>query len=335
MSNQVPLADGLGRRARYLRLSVTDRCNFKCFYCVGCRDRRYIPHERILRYEEFYRLSKIARALGVAKIRVTGGEPFARRGVMAFLSGLREKFPDLRLALTTNASLLGPFLPDLAALGLASLNVSLDSFRSDTFRRITGSDSFALVRANIDRALALGVRVKINVVALAGVTDVQMADFVNAARTMPLDLRFIEFMPMGGCTLWSASSFLSCASLRKLASRHCDLSEAAAEDDLAGPARMCDMAGGKGRLGFISAVSDHFCATCNRLRLTAEGKLRTCLFADAETDLARLLRNPKISDVHIARAITASLARKPLGSDLLAARSGIAVARRQMAAIGG
>lgn len=337
MSNILPaLSDAHGRNAHYLRLSVTDRCNLSCSYCVSCGRQRYIPHERILRYEEFHRFIWIARRLGVGKIRITGGEPFVRKGLMGFLSSLRRRHPSLQITITTNGTLLGPFIDDLAPLGLGSFNISLDSFKRDTFKEITGSDCLDTVLANIDRLLVLGQRIKINAVALAGVTDQQMADFVYAARIMPVDIRFIEFMPMGGNTSWDEASFITCARLRQLAQSHTLLSEDAMESDgLAGPAKMYAISGGKGRIGFISAISEHFCNTCNRLRITSEGKLRTCLFADQEFDLARLLRNSKISDANIAKALNSALARKPVGADILAAKSRIAVAGAQMVGIGG
>lgn len=334
MSNY-PLKDTKGRKARYLRLSVTDRCNLECRYCVSRERQRFIPHERILRYEEFYRLVAICQAMGVGKVRITGGEPFARKGIRDFLRGMRSRFPDLRLAITTNATLIDACLPDLASLNLSSINISLDSFDRATTRKICGHDALPRVLANIDRLLALGQRVKINAVAMAGITDAQMADFIHAAKTMPIDIRFIEYMPMGVNTLWDAASFLSCASLQALAQSLCQLTPAIQNDELAGPARMFALKNGKGRLGFISAISDHFCAACNRMRLTSEGNLRTCLFADSEIRLAGMLRNPAISDSHIAHAIAACLRKKPLGSDILAARSRAAVASRQMVGIGG
>lgn len=337
MSNiPASLADNRGRNASYLRISITDRCNLKCAYCVSCERQEFIPHERILRYEEFYRLVAIAVKMGVRKVRVTGGEPFARRGAISFLKGLRSRFPQLDLTVTTNATLIEPYIDELASLGLKSFNISLDSFDRATFAKITGSDLLARVQANITRLARLGQRVKINAVALAGVTDIQMGAFVDFAMAMPVDIRFIEFMPMGRNTLWDESRFISWQTLHSLASSRVILNEAPAENSgLSGPAKMYSLAGGKGRLGFISAVSDHFCSVCNRLRITSDGRLRTCLFADKEVDLGCMLRHRSITDEHIAKAVAAALAKKPLGSELLKARKGKAVAGRQMVAIGG
>lgn len=336
MSNpQAALCDSFGRRASYLRLSVTDRCNLRCRYCVSGKRQKFIPHERILRYEEFYRLISISKSLGVRKVRVTGGEPFARKDIMKFLTSVRSRFPDLEIALTTNATLLEDSFRELAALGLSSINISLDSFDRETVRAISGHDTLPVVLASLERLLSLGQTVKINAVAMAGITDLQMPDFIHAIRAMPVDIRFIEYMPMGGNTLWAKGNFISCTQLKQIAGKTCALVEAAADGPLAGPARMYEIPGAKGRLGFISAVTDHFCNACNRMRITSEGRLRTCLFADAEIRLAPLLRAPCISDANIARAIQGALRKKPRGSELLAARSGTAVARRQMVGIGG
>lgn len=336
MSNfSAGLGDARGRNAAYLRLSVTDRCNLRCFYCVSGKRQQFIPHERILRYEEYYKLIGIARKRGVKKVRITGGEPFARLDLMDFLFGLRSRFNDLQLAVTTNATLIGPHISDLARLNLASINVSLDSFDRATFRRITGSDSVGTVLANVGKLLSLGVKVKLNAVALAGVTDVQLGDFIHFASNYPVDARFIEYMPMGGNTLWHESSFISCDELRRLASRQVALGPVGNPDALAGPARMFEIAGGRGRLGFISALSNHFCSACNRLRITSEGNLRACLFADSEIRLAPLLRHPKVGDSNIEAVLVAGLAKKPLGADFLAAKSRAAVASGQMVGIGG
>lgn len=327
--------DAWGRRPSYLRLSVTDRCNLSCRYCVSCQRQRFIPHDRILRYEEFYRLAAIAARLGIQKLRLTGGEPFCRRGFMEFIAGLRKRFPDLALALTTNATLLAPYIPELAKSGISAVNVSLDSFDAATFQQITGKDLLARVLANIESMLSLGLTVKINAVAMAGITDIQIGDFIHAIRHMPIDLRFIEYMPMGANTLWDPANFLACSDLKRLLERNIALAPVADHAPAAGPARLYDVAGARGRFGFISAVSDHFCKSCNRLRVTSEGRLRLCLFSDREIDLSRILRHPGAGDRNIELALAHALQAKPLGSDILAERSRTAVASGQMVGIGG
>lgn len=330
------LTDSYGRTPRYIRLSVTDRCNLGCLYCVNGGRQKYIPHERILRYEEFYRLASILHQFGARKFRITGGEPFARKGIMDFLAGFRARFPDTALAVTTNGTLLDGHMAELSRLGLASFNISLDSFRRDTFFKLTGQDALPRVLAAIEGLLKERQRVKINAVAFRGITDQQMPDFIHAIRNMPVDLRFIEFMPMGSNTVWNDSNFISWRDLLKLAREHGELAQSGEPNNaLDGPARIYELKGAPGRLGFISAISDHFCHSCQRLRITSDGKLRTCLFADKEIELARLLRNPKIHDAHIARAIASAFQQKPIGATLLAARRQAAVACRQMVGIGG
>lgn len=201
------LSDGHGRTVRYLRLSVTDRCNLRCVYCRSNARQQCIPHAQVLRYEEMARMVGVAASLGVGKVRLTGGEPFARKGCDQFLRILRARFPFLDLRVTTNGTLLGPHIPLLRQVGVSAVNLSLDSFDRATFARVTGRDLLPAVLAALDALLAADIRVKINVVAMRGVNDGQMDDFVHAARSMPLDLRFIEFMPMGNGTLWSQDNF--------------------------------------------------------------------------------------------------------------------------------
>lgn len=329
------MSDGHGRNCRYLRMSITDRCNLACGYCVSQRRERFIAHDKILRYEEFLRLARIASSLGIQKTRITGGEPFARLGLMPFLHSLRHDFPDMRLCITTNATLLEPYLSELVSLGLYSINISLDSFNKTTVQDITGKDVLDLILHNLETLLNAGQRVKINAVAMRGITDLQMGDFIHALHQYPVDFRFIEFMPMGTNTQWNESRFISSTELLDIANQLVELEPAQALDELSGPARMFSVKNAKGRFGFISAVSDHFCARCNRLRITSEGGLRTCLFSDREYRLAPALRNPKLDDSAIAKIFQGAIARKPLGNALLENRSNLAVATRQMVRIGG
>lgn len=333
--SKTPLLDSLGRRATYMRMSVTDRCNFACVYCVNSQRQGYIPHERVLRYEEFARLARIGQSLGVEKIRITGGEPFARRGLADFMASLRGQMPDMRLCITTNGDLLAPWLDDLASIGISSFNISLDSFDASTFARLSGGGSLSRVLGNMEGLLARGQRVKINAVALRGISDAQIHSYLDIISRYPIDLRFIEFMPMGSNTMWSRERFISWRELHDLAARHAALAEAPQTDMMAGPAKMYDVEGAKGRLGFISAVSEHFCSICNRLRITSDGNLRACLFSDREYPLAPLLRHPRITDASIARAMHAVIRKKPLGRDLLASHADTCVAARQMVGIGG
>ncbi len=330
-----PLVDGHGRVVRYLRLSVTDRCNLRCMYCCSNARQTCIPHPQVLRYEEMARMVGIMARLGVVKVRLTGGEPFARKGCDGFLHMLHERFPQMDLRLTTNGTLLEPHIPLLRQVGVKVVNLSLDSFDRETFARVTGRDMLPAVLSALDGLLHAGIRVKVNAVAMRGINDGQMDDFVHAVRTMPIDLRFIEFMPMGSGTLWNANTFWSAADIRSEAEKRVRLVPEKEDSTEAGPARMFRVEGGKGRLGFITAVSCHFCGSCNRLRLTSDGNLRTCLFDDREYELRRLLRDPAMTDADIERVIRAACAEKPVGAELLANRSRDEVAVRQMVGIGG
>ncbi|MDR2573311.1 MAG: GTP 3',8-cyclase MoaA [Desulfovibrio sp.] len=330
------LTDAHSRVVRYLRLSITDRCNLLCLYCRNGKPVHSIPHSDILRYEEMLRFVGIATRLGINKVRITGGEPFVRKGCTDFLVMLRKRWPSLDLRLTTNGTLLEPHVPLLTRLGVRAVNLSLDSFDSNGFAAITGRNMLPSVLASLDKLLAAGLRVKINVVAMRGFNDTQVDNFVHAAKTLPVDLRFIEFMPMGSGTMWGMENFWPAEEIREEVSRRARLTPIAENPLNAGPARMYALAGGKGRIGFITSMTDHFCRACNRLRLTSDGHARTCLFADKEYNMRGLLRARGITDQRILDALRRICALKPIGADILRRRiHARAVAERRMTSIGG
>ncbi len=329
------LTDAYGRTVRYLRLSVTDRCNLRCLYCRSNIKTRCIPHDEILRYEELLRLALVAVGQGIEKIRLTGGEPFARKGFVDFLRMLRERLPQTDLRITTNATLIGPHIEALTRLRIGAINISLDSLRPEGFLASTGCGLLPVVRRNLDALLVAGVPVKINAVALRGINDADVRDFVDFARAHPVDVRFIEFMPMGSGTNWSETYFLPAEAVLAEARKWADLEPCASAPSDAGPARMYRIAGGLGRIGLITPMSNHFCASCNRLRITSDGRLRTCLFADKEYRLRGILRNPRLSDAHLARVVELAGRDKPLGADILRRRGQGAVAAKHMLRIGG
>lgn len=334
MTDMTPhLRDGRGRAVSYLRLSVTDRCNLSCLYCRPRHSFTFIPHDRILRYEEMLDLVGLARELGISKLRLTGGEPFARKGLMDFIASLMERFPGLDLRLTTNATLLAGKPARLAALGVSAVNISLDTLDRGKYREITGLDRLDAVRQAIDESLAAGLRVKVNAVALRGINTGEIADFVALAAHAPLDMRFIEFMPVGGGTLWKQENYISAKEVLELAAREANLTPEPNDHATGGPARMFRIEGGLGRFGVISPLSDHFCATCNRLRITSDGKLRTCLFSEREYRLRPLLRDPRLGLPLVRRVIALALRSKPLGYEVL--NPGGAEKARAMSAIGG
>ncbi len=330
-----PLTDALGRTIRYLRLSITDRCNLRCVYCRGGFE-TFIPHESILRYEEMEQLVELAVDLGVQKLRITGGEPLVRRDFLDFLERLRLRHPSLDIRLTSNGTLLGPAVPRLKELGVNAVNLSLDTFDRKRFELLTGRDLLPQVLASMEELLKAQLPFKINVVGMRGVNDEELPLFLDYALHNPVEVRFIEFMPMGEGTCWSSEKFWSADAILAAVRRDC-LAEPLMPDRLAeGPARSYLLTKGnlQGRLGLISPLSHHFCASCNRLRLTAEGALRTCLYEDREYRLRGALRHPRLGIKAVRRIMELAVLRKPLGFSLLEARAG-AVAGRRMHAIGG
>jgi len=328
------LADDKGRAVSYLRLSVTDRCNLRCLYCDGRMSTR-LTHFDVLRYEELLDLMGLSARLGIRKVRLTGGEPFARKDFMEFVEHVREHFPQLTLRLTTNGTLLAPFAQRLATAGVDRVNISLDTLSPATFARVTGQDLFHEVRRGIDACLDAGVRVKINAVALRGVNDHELAGFLDLARRQPIDVRFIEYMPMGGAD-WKPEQVWSAADILAEAQALAALSPLPRDDADAGPAQMFAIEGGKGRFGLITPLSNHFCGTCNRLRITSGGELRTCLFSDRTYRLRPALRHKKLGLPFVERIVKLALRKKPVGAELLAARrAGQGVSATSMSSIGG
>ena len=392
------LADAHGRTVRYLRLSVTDRCNLRCLYCAHALGLTFIPHENILSYEEMLRIIGAAVSLGVDKVRLTGGEPFARKGFVGFLESVRRDFPTLNIRITTNATLAAPHMPALQALGINALNISFDTFRPETFRQITGKDQYAEAERGLYAALASGIRVKINAVALKGVNDDELPAFFDFLRRHPVDVRFIEYMPLGGRGRWTEENFWPATQILAAAEKIAELtplgkndtasaacappddmpasgldtglengrdamlesgrnaeqgagpaalagsaghtnptgSTGQAGEDTSGPARLFQVAGAVGRFGVITPLSNHFCGSCNRIRVTSDGRLRTCLFSDVEYPFRDMLRDPAQGMEAVIKLIAAALAHKPLGYRLLQERTRKeAVIGRSMSSIGG
>jgi len=333
--SEAPLTDRYGRKVSYMRVSVTDRCNLRCSYCVS-QDMSFIPHPTILRYEEILDLMGIGVSLGVDKIRFTGGEPFVRKGFMGFLESAALRHPSVELCVTTNATLIEPFIPRLAEAGVKRLNISLDTLDPAKFERITKRNLFHDVRSNIDRAVEAGLNVKVNVVAMGGVNQDELPAFVSMASSLPIDLRFIEFMPIGDGTRWSRDAVWLAKDILGGIKDLVELEPVAREKRTGGPARMYDIKGGQGRIGIISPYSNHFCASCNRLRLTSDGNLRTCLFSDRVYRLRPALRHPRLGLPFVDRIIRKATQAKPMGHKLLETMpSGGGVCHTRMSAIGG
>lgn len=314
------LVDMFSRTISYLRLSLTDRCNLRCVYCMP-EDRdeglKILKHSDLLSYEELLRVIEIVVDMGMNKLRLTGGEPLVRRGVMDFITALSKIQGLEEIRLTTNGVLLKDKAVGLYAAGIRKLNISLDTMRPERFKEITGADLFEQVWAGIETAVKLGFEIKLNVVAMKGINDDEFTDFARLALKQPYQVRFIEFMPVGKNSTWDKRYYISSTELKEMIGTVGTL-EALPGCRMDGPAKVYSLTatdGSTGRIGFISPISHHFCDTCNRLRLTSAGTLRACLLHDHEADLKALLRSGG-SDEEIRALIKQTILDKPKGHTL-------------------
>jgi GTP 3',8-cyclase len=283
------LVDREKRHLNYLRVSITDRCNLRCLYCAPEGRIPKLDHDDILSYEEILRLVRIGIRLGIRKIRITGGEPLVRKGAIDLLRRLVALRELEDVSLTTNGVLLASKAQEIYDAGVRRINVSLDSLVPEKFAQITGYDRFERVWAGIERAHEIGFSpIKINVVAMRGINDDEILDLGRLSIDHPFHIRFIEYMPIGNSRTSSRDQLLT-PEIQEKISRLGDLIpvENHSHD---GPARRYRLAGARGEIGFISALSQHFCSRCNRLRLTADGKLRACLLSDRHEPLKEMLR---------------------------------------------
>jgi cyclic pyranopterin phosphate synthase len=305
----VPVADALGRSLHDLRISVTDRCNFRCSYCmpreVFDADYAFLPHGEILTFEEIVRMARIFHRLGTQKIRLTGGEPLLRRGIERLIAMLRETLPGVDLTLTTNGSALKAKARALKDAGLDRITVSLDSLDDATFRLLNDADfAVAKVFESIDAAAEAGLApVKVNMVVKRGVNDHQVIDMARHFRGTGHIVRFIEFMDVGSTNHWRMDDVIPSAEIVNRISKEFPLEpvDANYEGEVAERWRYRD---GKGEIGVISSVSQAFCSTCTRARLSTDGQLFTCLFAQRGYDLKHLMRSG-MGDDEIAGAVAA------------------------------
>ncbi len=314
----MPYLDSFNRPISYLRVSVTDRCNLRCVYCMPPEGIPWCPHEEILRYEEIEMIVRAAAELGISKVRLTGGEPLARLGLVDLVAML-TRVPGIDdLAMTTNGILLARYAEELKAAGLKRVNVSLDTLRPERFRHITrlGKLSDALKGITAARAAGL-VPVKVNTVVIRGLNDDEVVDFARLTYAPLLaggegggHVRFIEVMPLGNNADWAGNGYMPMDEVREKIERELGKLIPTRLRDGSGPARYYRLSGAQGTVGFITPISEHFCYQCNRLRLTADGKLRPCLLSDYEIDLRMPLRQgATIED--IKRLIVAAMRAKP------------------------
>ncbi len=323
------LFDSWQRQINYLRISVTDRCNLSCVYCsIGSLS--YLPRSEILSYEEIQRLVQVAASMGINKVRLTGGEPLLRPdlsklvGMLSHIEGIDD------ISLTTNGTLLSKYAVELKEAGLKRVNVSLDTLKRDRFKRITGGDKLEEVLSGIEAAHLAGLSpVKINMVVLRGINDDEAIDFARMSISEGWHVRFIEFMPLET----SQAKALETVSAQEIRERVESLGklEPYTGETGNGPAKYYRLLGAKGTIGFITPMTEHFCHTCNRLRLTSNGQLRPCLLDDDEVDLKEVLRNEANTD-ELKQLIQQAVAIKQKRHHL---NEGLAPPGRPMRQIGG
>jgi GTP 3',8-cyclase len=312
----VPLTDRFGRVHDNLRISVTDRCNIRCFYCMPEEGVQFMDRAGILSFEEIERFVRVAVPLGITKLRITGGEPLVRRDLPSLIERLAA-IPGIRdIALTTNAVLLEKQAADLYKAGLRRLNIHLDTLDRERFKFITRRDDLPRVMAGIDEAVRVGFeKIKFNVVAVKGLIEPDIIDMARYCREHNFEPRYIEFMPLDAQSLWDRRKVLTADEMIAMISREIGPLEAVPDADPRAPATEYRYLDGGGRLGFIASVSKPFCLNCNRLRLTSDGKLRYCLFAIDETDVKDLLRS-NAAEEEIAAVIRQNVSEKWLGHEI-------------------
>lgn len=328
--------DNHNRPITYLRLAVTDRCNLRCFYCMPEEGIKYLPKHQVLTYEEMERVVRVLARLGVSKVRITGGEPFVRAGLMPFLHRLSAIDGLNDLSLTTNGVLTAPHVANLAALGVKSVNLSLDTLDRERFRQITRRDELPTVLRTLDALLSAGIQTKINAVVMDGQNTQDLIPLADLTRRLPVDVRFIEEMPFNGegshypVLRWTHRRIVD-----ELRGYFPDLHKL--PDPPFSTAANYQIPGHPGTIGVIAAFSRTFCGTCNRIRLTAQGTLKTCLYDDGVLDVRALLRSGATDD-ELTAAFLKAFAHRPANGfeaeQKRTVRSGAGVTE-SMATIGG
>ncbi|HLI66405.1 MAG TPA: GTP 3',8-cyclase MoaA [Caulobacteraceae bacterium] len=329
-----PLIDGFGRAVTYLRVSVTDRCDLRCVYCMA-EHMTFLPKAEVLTLEELDQIASAFVAMGVKKLRLTGGEPLMRKGIMTLVESLSRHLKSGaldELTLTTNATRLAEFAPDLARLGVRRVNVSLDTLKPDLFRRITRGGDLAKVLAGVEAAQAAGLAIKINSVALLHDNHAEIPEIIGWAHGRGMDMTLIETMPMGEVEADRTEQFLSLADVRQELESYWTLTDLPLTTG--GPARYVRIAETGGRLGFITPLSHNFCEGCNRVRLTCTGTLHSCLGREDASDLRAVLRGGAGAD-GLDAAIRAAIDAKPKGHDFHIERGARPAVARYMSTTGG
>lgn len=324
------MTDCHGRTIEYMRISVTDRCNFRCKYCMPT-EITSIGHEEILRFEEIIEICRLAVSLGITRFKITGGEPLVRKGILSFLENLKNTPGVGQVTLTTNGLLLKEALPKLEEIGINGINISLDTVNPQTFHKITGYDQFTKVWDSILAAQKTQIPLKINCVPLKGINDEDFFDLVHLARDHALDVRFIEIMPIGHGRDYEGIS--SGELLERIASVYPDY-QWTQEPHGNGPASYISIPGFRGSIGFIDAIHGRFCHRCNRIRLTADGFLKPCLYYEEGISLKEMLRNGSEPDI-IRSRMQQSIYEKPSGHQFYCKTGETLKEKKNMSQIGG
>jgi len=308
------ITDKYSRAIDYIRISITDLCNLRCIYCMPSKGIKPMDHKDILSYEEIIRIVKIATGLGVRKVRLTGGEPLTRKNLPYLIASINDIDEIEDISLTTNGLLLKKYASQLAKAGLKRVNVSLDSFRPERYKEITRGGDISNVLEGIHEAENSGLLpVKINMVPIRGFNDDEIEEFAELTMKTEYHVRFIEFMPIGAKEIWGHEKYISTDEIKERASAIAPLIPVKIRKS--GPARYFRFEGAPGVIGFISPITHHFCNTCNRLRLTSDGKLRPCLFSETEIDLRSAIRCDA-SDEEIERLLKLAVEIKPEGHSI-------------------
>lgn len=329
------MLDRYDREINYLRVSVTDRCNLRCQYCIPKEGVSLIGHDDILRYEEILKIIKIASTLGIRKIRITGGEPLVRKGLIEFISAIKGISNIEDISLTTNGILLAPYAEKLFLAGIKRINISLDSLDKEKYAQITRGGDLEAVLRGIEEVKRIGFSpIKINTVAIRRFNEDEILKFAEMSIESPYQIRFIELMPMG--EIDNDDHYLSSEAVKSKILEAFDLQPVNGKREKTdGPAKIYRIDGALGEIGFISPISRHFCFSCNRLRLTADGHLRTCLLSDHEVDLKKPLRNGNVSDDEISLIISKAIKDKPRNHDLKNQGNHLKKCIKDMSSIGG
>ncbi|NLM04284.1 MAG: GTP 3',8-cyclase MoaA [Clostridiales bacterium] len=320
------MKDTYNRRVNYMRISITDLCNLRCIYCMPEQGICKKSHDDVLSFEEITEIVKVAADLGIDKIRVTGGEPLVKNGIVEFITSISRIDGIKDIAMTTNGILLDRYIEDLKEAGLKRVNISIDSLNPERYKAITRGGDINQVLKGIRKTIELGMTpVKLNVVVVGGYNEDEVENFAKLTMDKDIEVRFIELMPLGEAAEWAKESFVSNESIKKRIGNLIELPH-----KISSPAKYYQLPNALGKIGFINPISDHFCSECNRIRLTSDGKLKPCLHSNQEIDILKAVRtNPEVLREVLESAILAKPQKHYLNTQ------GHEYVKRNMSQIGG